>query len=779
LSALTPSFQKEIVELGSSALSFASERDPFAAAPDEAFFFSNASIRNVYGELIAALRERPGFALLTGEPGVGKTVLLQRLCGELKASGHPVITRYRPGLDLGELVRIIMKEMRLGGGDNEGGTQPLRRLRDALERGGGTARPVLVIDDAEKLGGNVVTSLAHLLGGPPERSLRILLSGRLQLATRLNLPVFAELRRLRSAGCRLDRFDDDDAASYICHRLRRAGHLRGTMFSAAAIDAVIAQSAGLPRRINQLCARSLMMAADAGGGRAVTAEIVERAAAECSPKGIAPREAGRSPTVLRGQHAVIAVSLCVTLVAGGMALHVVRARDQATDVAGLASAAASTSSFSGGSASADRPAAAVSSGDAALGDRPSSPPRPAQAAARIETRPASSSVAPFVAGIPVAPAEFCREAAGNGSAAKCDAAASADAALGDVLTGGKADGALPPSATRLRIAAAMSLAQSQLEEGHVVTPAGDNALESYRRLVAADRDAPEARRLLQQVRLGLRTGARNALAAGNAGEAERLYALAVHPEGDIEDGETAMLGQAVDSAGISGDVSEGGAEAEGTVAEVVVPGNAISTPAGSDNISIEAQPVAPSAMDEAPRFAIGEGSRTIGADAPPSADVEAATDTAAPSNAAPNERGQAAAVSAAGQASEEEPTKSAGPPLETRPVESSAAAAVLSAPAAQQMVPELIDALVKRGDELMRIGDISGARLAYEHAASADSAKAMSGLGMTYDPNFLGRVNARGIQPDAARAAEWYRKAAGLGDAEASRRVLQLPAPVR
>jgi type II secretory pathway predicted ATPase ExeA len=779
LSALTPSFQKEIAEFGSSALSFVPGRDPFAAAPDEAFFFSNALIRNVYGELIAALRERPGFALLTGEPGVGKTVLLQRLCGELKASGHLVITRYRPGLDLDELVRIVAEEMRLGEGDTEGGAQRLRRLRDALERGDGTSRPVLVIDDAEKLGGNVVTSLVHLLGGPPERSLRVLLSGRLQLATRLNLPVFAELRRLRSAGCRLDRFDDDDAASYICHRLRRARHLSGTMFSAAAIDAVIAQSAGLPRRINQLCARSLMMAADAGGGRAVTAEIVERAAAECSPKGIAPREAGRSPTVSRGQHAVIAVSLCATLVAGGMALHVVRARDQARDVAGLASAAASASSFSGGSASADRPAAAVSSGDAALGDRPSSPPRPAQAAVRIETRPASSSVAPFVAGIPVAPTEFCREAAGSGSATKCDAAAaSADAALGDILTGGKADGAMPPSDARLRVAAAMSLAQSQLEEGHIVTPAGDNALESYRRLAAADRDAPEARRLLQQVRLGLRTGARNALVAGNAGEAERLYALAVHPEGDIEDGETAMLGQAVDPAGISGDVSEGGAEAEGAVAEVVVPGNAISTPAGSDNISIEAQPVAPSAMDEAPRFAIGEGSRTIGADVPPS-DVEAATDTAPPTNTTPNERGEAAAVSAAGQASEEEPAKSAGSPLETRPVESSTPPAVSSAPPAQRMAPDLVDALVKRGDELMRIGDISGARLAYEHAASAGSAKAMSGLGMTYDPNFLSRVNARGIQPDAARAAEWYRKAAGLGDAEASRRVLQLPAPVR
>jgi general secretion pathway protein A len=737
------SFQKESVQLKSSALSFVLGRDPFTAAPDEAFFFSNALIRQVYGELIAALRERPGFALLTGGSGVGKTVLLRRLCGELKASGHLVITRYRPGLDFDELVRILVEEMKLGAGDTEGGAQRLPRLRHALERGAGAAAPVLVIDDAEKLGGNVVTSLAHLLGGTPERSLRILLSGRPQLAARLDLPVFAELRRSLSAGCRLGRFEDDDAASYIFHRLRRAGHRSGTTFSAAAIDAVIAQSAGLPRDINRLCARSLMMAAEAGDGRVVTAEIVERAAAECPQKGVAPGKAKRSPTALRRQHAGIAVSLCATLVAVGMALHVVRARDQARDVAGLASAS-----------------------------------RPAQAVLRIETRPASSSAAHLVAAMSVALAEFCREAAGGSSAAKCGAAASADAALGDILTRGKADGAMPPSAPRWRVAASMSLAQSQFEEGHIVTPVGDNALESYRRVVAADRDAPEARRLLQQVRLGLQTGARNALVAGNAGEAERLYALAVHPEGDVEDGETATGAQAADPGRMSGDVSEGTAEAEETVDETVVPGNAISSPAGSDNISMEAQPVAPSAMDERPRFAIREGSRTIGAGAPPSADTEAATDRVPPSNGAPNERGKAAALSATGQASEEEPAKSAGSPPETRPVESSPAA-VPSASPAQRMAPELMDALVKRGDELVRIGDISGARLAYEHAASAGRAKAMSGLGMTYDPNFLGRVNARGIQPDAARAAEWYRKAADLGDAEASLRVLQLPAPVR
>ena len=89
-------------------------------------------------------------------------------------------------------------------------------------------------------------------------------------------------------------------------------------------------------------------------------------------------------------------------------------------------------------------------------------------------------------------------------------------------------------------------------------------------------------------------------------------------------------------------------------------------------------------------------------------------------------------------------------------------------PAVSSIPAATIAALIKRGDELFRTGDISSARLAYERAAAGGSARAMTALGMTYDPSFLGRINARGIRPDPAVAAEWYRKATALGDAAAA-----------
>ena len=81
---------------------------------------------------------------------------------------------------------------------------------------------------------------------------------------------------------------------------------------------------------------------------------------------------------------------------------------------------------------------------------------------------------------------------------------------------------------------------------------------------------------------------------------------------------------------------------------------------------------------------------------------------------------------------------------------------------------------VQRGGELLKTGDIVGARLSYERAARAGSAAAATGVGKTYDPLYLVSAGVRGIQGDPARAAVWYRKAAGAGEAEAEERLRAL-----
>lgn len=80
--------------------------------------------------------------------------------------------------------------------------------------------------------------------------------------------------------------------------------------------------------------------------------------------------------------------------------------------------------------------------------------------------------------------------------------------------------------------------------------------------------------------------------------------------------------------------------------------------------------------------------------------------------------------------------------------------------------------LMKRGQQLMADGDISGARKAIEPAANHGSAEAMRCLAQTYDPKWLGDHNVVGLEglTDLSKAAELYTQAKAKGDKVAAAR---------
>jgi len=88
--------------------------------------------------------------------------------------------------------------------------------------------------------------------------------------------------------------------------------------------------------------------------------------------------------------------------------------------------------------------------------------------------------------------------------------------------------------------------------------------------------------------------------------------------------------------------------------------------------------------------------------------------------------------------------------------------------------PEAAEALIRRGNDFLRTGDIVAARLSYERAAAAGGGAAATGVAKTYDPLFLAQAGVRGLRGDPARAAVWYARAAAAGDREAQQRLRAL-----
>jgi hypothetical protein len=82
-----------------------------------------------------------------------------------------------------------------------------------------------------------------------------------------------------------------------------------------------------------------------------------------------------------------------------------------------------------------------------------------------------------------------------------------------------------------------------------------------------------------------------------------------------------------------------------------------------------------------------------------------------------------------------------------------------------------VAALVKRGDDLVGVGDIASARLFYERAVEAGDGRAALRMGATFDPAFLDRAGIRSVAGNQQEALSWYRHARDLGEAEAVRRL--------
>jgi hypothetical protein len=92
----------------------------------------------------------------------------------------------------------------------------------------------------------------------------------------------------------------------------------------------------------------------------------------------------------------------------------------------------------------------------------------------------------------------------------------------------------------------------------------------------------------------------------------------------------------------------------------------------------------------------------------------------------------------------------------------------LNAPSAQLMNAEDA-ALMERGRDLLKSGDVASARLLFQRLANAGMADAALILAATYDPRYLVQHNLIGVAGDETKARGWYQRASELGSTEAAR----------
>jgi hypothetical protein len=96
----------------------------------------------------------------------------------------------------------------------------------------------------------------------------------------------------------------------------------------------------------------------------------------------------------------------------------------------------------------------------------------------------------------------------------------------------------------------------------------------------------------------------------------------------------------------------------------------------------------------------------------------------------------------------------------------------VTAPAAP--APDMVAALVNRGQAYFTAGDIMAARLLFRRAANLGDAAAALAMGATYDPAILADHHVRGMNADIDAARGWYERARELGSVESRARLDRL-----
>jgi MSHA biogenesis protein MshM len=267
---------------------------PFTITPDTGFFHNAGTHQEALNVLLVALRTGEGFIKVTGEVGTGKTLLCRQLLNSLE---EEFVTAYIPNpfLTPTALRMALAEELGIQFARNLGQHRLLKLIRERLvELSGAGKRVVLLLDEAQALPDDSLEALRLLTNLETEHAklLQVVLFGQPELDRRLAQDHLRQLRQRILFSHQLQPLDGAALAAYLMHRLRVAGYQGEDLFTPRALRQLLQASRGIPRLVNVLCHKALLVAYGRGDRR-IDHRHLQRAVADTEDAGPLPRRPGR------------------------------------------------------------------------------------------------------------------------------------------------------------------------------------------------------------------------------------------------------------------------------------------------------------------------------------------------------------------------------------------------------------------------------------------------------------------------------------------------------
>jgi MSHA biogenesis protein MshM len=235
---------------------------PFTLTPNTDFYLPMAMHSEALAVLTTALKTGEGFIKVIGEVGTGKTLLCRKLLNELP---HHFVSAYIPNpyLNPDELRRAVAVELGVKQAQRMSLQLLTQRIQSRLlELHAMGHSVVLILDEAQALPTESLEALRLFTNLETEKRklLQVVLFAQPELDSRVATTEFRQLRQRITFSYKLRAMNVKEVQQYIHHRLLVAGYRGADLFPSRVCKKIATLSQGVPRIVNVLCHKMLMLA---------------------------------------------------------------------------------------------------------------------------------------------------------------------------------------------------------------------------------------------------------------------------------------------------------------------------------------------------------------------------------------------------------------------------------------------------------------------------------------------------------------------------------------
>jgi general secretion pathway protein A len=288
---------------------FGFREKPFKLVPNPDYLFLGKSHEIALAHLIYGTEQGEGFVVITGEVGTGKTTLCRNYLEGLDEHTASAYI-FNPKLESAQLLASICGEF--GILTEETSIKALLDLLNTylIEQNAIGNKVVVLIDEAQGLSIENLELLRMLSNLETTRSklLQIILVGQPELAHKLDSYELRQLSQRISISYHLSPLSAKESEAYIQHRLGIAAQRKATLFTANACRSAYHYSGGIPRLINIVCDRALLLAYSHNRPK-VSKRLMQAAIRELITRGQVSADRRTWPYLIGGAALLLAAAL--------------------------------------------------------------------------------------------------------------------------------------------------------------------------------------------------------------------------------------------------------------------------------------------------------------------------------------------------------------------------------------------------------------------------------------------------------------------------------------